>query len=432
MSAPVIEIAAVCREANSAWLATSALLELAEAQGVRISVWEVDDDGRTKAESVRESLERALLPPGGADPRVGGVYDPTATADAVKAVDTPLAAGELAYVVAAVLDQLYWASFTRDWLADRGPVFELRSGERYPVGEMRLLGAVGHSARPHRLGLPVGELAHVRQRGVDGVRVIVNGDFAPIIDGLAGSPPLQAAALLPNESWSELAKAPKPIGPADATTQLSAIVELLEQASVVGIDVAVLPELSVDESIVARLAREWADSTNRPMLFAGSVHLVDDNRHVNRTTVLIPGVGAAWSHDKSAVFEDREGNREPIDPGESCVTLGCGDVVRVATLICKDALGIGTARLVADLGVHLLAVPAMSDRLGDFSNAASELIARSQGAMVVANNPRLWDDADVEHALLGHPVREASRFIERRSLAAPDLGVARLGMGWVL
>ena len=85
----------------------------------------------------------------------------------------------------------------------------------------------------------------------------------------------------------------------------------------------------------------------------------------------------------------------------------------------------------ADLGVHLLAMPAMSDRLGDFSTIANVLINRSQGAMVVANNPRLWDNADVEHGLLGHPVQKANRVEVRHSLGAPDLGVARLGTGWV-
>ena len=431
MSTLVAEIAAICRQAGSAWLAACTLLKRAEGLGVRSSVWAYDDVDREEAESVREWLERALLPAGGADPKVGATYDSESVSDAIAAISTPLAVGELSFVVAAVLDQLYWPSFTRDWLADRGPIFDLLSGEHYPVGETRLLGAVDHSTRPHRLGLPAGELAHVRKRLDNDIRVVVNGAYAPIIDGLAGSPPLKVAALLPNESWSELSITPNSIGPASTIAQRAVIVELLGKADEIGVEVAVLPELSADENIVKSLAQEWAEATNRPMLFAGSVHLVDDNRRVNRTTVLLPGVGAAWTHDKTAVFEDRGGNREPIDPGKPCITLGCGDVVRVATLICKDALSVGTARLIADLGVHLLAIPAMSDRLGDFSTVANELIARSQGATVVANNPRLWDDADVEYALLGHPVQRSNRVVERHSLGAPDLGVAHLGSGWV-
>ena len=104
--------------------------------------------------------------------------------------------------------------------------------------------------------------------------------------------------------------------------------------------------------------------------------------------------------------------------------------MRVATVICKDALALATANVLGDLGVHLLAVPAMSDVLGPFSTAAEVLISRSQGATLVANNPRVWDGIPVEHALLGHPVPGMSRVVARRSDGAPELGIARLGLGW--
>lgn len=430
MSAPTTEVAAICRRADSAWSATCALLDLAEAKGIRSSASVFDDLRNDDAESVRESLEPALYPPGGSEPSSGATYNANSAASAVSNLSTTLTTGELSYVVASVLDEMYWRSFTREWLADRGREFDLCAGDRYPVGEMRLMGSVGHSARPYRLGLPDGELAHVRRRGDEDIRVVVNGNHPAIMDDLMNSPPVTIAALLPNESWSQLTNAPNPIGPADANAQQSVIVDLLNRTRSVGAKIAVLPELSVDENIVKSLHREWAGSTNRPILFAGSTHLVDGGRRVNRTTVLLPGIGAAWTHDKSAVFVDRKGNREPIDPGQPCITLGCGEMVRIATLICKDALSPDLSRLVADLGVHLLTIPAMSNRLGDFSNIAHKLIERSQGATVVANNPRLWDGANVEHALLGHPVSSAYRVRERHSSRAPDISIARLGGRW--
>ena len=430
VSAAVAEVATICRQAGSAWLAVCALHERAEELGVHTSVWGGNGDDYDDAESVRASLDHALLPPG-TTPTGGADYEPASVGTAIAGLYTPLDLGKLSHVVASVLDEQYWTNFTRDWLADRGPNFELCYAERYPVGKMRLLGAVGYSAHPHRLGLRNGELAHVRKFGVDNIRVIVNGEHASTIDSLAVSPPLHVAALLPNESWAELSDS-NPVGPVDVTTQRSLIDDLLEQARSRGAKAAVLPELSVDASILRALESEWAEATDRPMLFAGSVHLVDGDRRVNRTKVLMPGDGAAWSHDKIIVFEDREGSREPIDPAEPFVTLGCGEHVRIATVICKDALDVDIARLLADLGVHLLAVPAMSDRLGDYANVANELIRRSQGATVVANNPRLWNGNDVEHALLGQPVKSVEgRTSERRSLAAPDLGVARLGNGWL-
>lgn len=432
MSAPDSVVADICRDASSAWEATCALLDLADSQGMERSVWEGSDDEYEAAESVRKSLERFLHPPGETDQTVDPTYDPTSVGDAIAAISSPLSVGQLAYVVATVLDQQYWVYFTRDWLENRGSIFDLDPGDRYPIGDMCLKGADDYSARPHRLGLPPGELAHVRRRGTEGIRVIVNGDFAPVIDGLMGSLPIQVAALLPNESWSELVILPDSIGPADAATQQATIVELLEQANRSGVDVAVLPELSVDSGIVEFLSQKWAEATNQPIVFAGSSHFVDGGRRVNRTAVLLPGVGVAWSHDKFSVFVDQDGNREPIDLDEPCITLGCGHVVRIATLICKDALNPSAARLMADLGVHLLAVPAMSDRLGDFTGIAHQLISRSQGAAVVANNPRLWEDNEVEHALLGHPVQQPSRQVDvRRSRSAPNLGIARLGTGWM-
>ncbi len=431
VSADVDEVASICRQASSVWLATCALLDRAASLGVGRDVW-ADSDSRQEAERIRAVVERALSWPEGVPLSSGAADDASDAGDAVAMMTTSLTTGELSYLVASALDQLFWRSFTRDWLVDRGRLFDLRAGDFYPVDEMRLMGAVAYSARPHRRGLHTGELPHVRRFDADGIRVAVNGEHPRMLDRLAASPPLETAVLLPNESWSELTEAPQRMGPADSAAQRSKIGELLRQAREAGVSVAVLPELSVDEDIVDSLATEWAEATDLPILVAGSAHLVDGDRRVNRATVLLPGVGAAWHHDKTAVFEDRDGNREPIDPGEPCITLGCGYQVRIATLICKDALVADTYRLVADLGVHLLAVPAMSNRLGDFASAAHELIARAQGATVVANNPRLWRDANVEHALLGQPVRDVEpRNVPRRSGGAPDLAIARLGSGWV-
>ena len=130
---------------------------------------------------------------------------------------------------------------------------------------------------------------------------------------------------------------------------------------------------------------------------------------------MLPGVGVAWTHDKYEVFEARDGTREPIDPRPPSVVLGCGAFVRVATVICKDALDPAKAAVLGDLGVHFLAVPAMSADVGPFSTASELLIARSQGATVVANNPRVWNDEAVDHALLGHPVPCTPRVVARRS-----------------
>ena len=424
---PARHVVSVCRESTTAWRAVCALLDHAEDGGLHLSPWSTS--ARDEAERVRSELETALLSAQGEMERAP--YNNDLAARMVQGITTSLSEDELAFAVARVLDDRYWPSFTHDWLQERGHTFALSKGERYPVAEMRLMGAIAHSSLPHRLALPNVDLPHVRRRsGEDNFEVVVEGSHAAILDGLMGKAPLTVAAALINDTWGDLAGPPNQVAPNDPGAQMARIERLLEQARERDAAVVVLPELCATAQMVERLAEEWAGRVDAPVLFAGSVHLEDDGRRVNRTSVLLPGVGEAWTHDKYSVFEARDGTQEPIDPRQPGVVLGCGDFVRVATVICKDALELTTATLLGNLGVHLLAVPAMSEVLGPFSTAPEVLIARSQGATVVANNPRVWHGEPVDHALLGHPVVGTPRVSVRASGGAPDLGIARLGSGW--
>ena len=425
MSDAIHHVGSVCRASVTAWRAVCALLDHAEGLRPQSSPW--SSAAHQEAERVRNELELLLDTRGGANPPP---YDGVRVETMLRRIATSLDTAEFGFVVARVLDDLHWAGFTHDWLAERGHTFVLSEGERYPVAEMRLMGPVGHSARPYHLDLPEGELPHVRRRSGRRIEVVVNGDYAAILDGLLDSVPLTVAAALVNETWDDLAKPPARVAPNDPGVQMERIEALLHQAQQRDVAVVVLPELWATSDMVAQLAAEWAGRVDAPVLFAGSAHLNDAGRRVNRTSVLLPGVGVAWTHDKYSVFEARDGTREPIDPRQPSLVLGCGDVVRVATVICKDALGLDTANELGDLGVHLLAVPAMSEGLGPFLTAPEVLIARSQGATVVANNPRVWAGQPVEHALLGHPVKGTRRVVERHSNGAPDLGIARLGTDW--
>ena len=152
---------------------------------------------------------------------------------------------------------------------------------------------------------------------------------------------------------------------------------------------------------------------------------------MNEGQVILPEVGVAWSHDKLVPYETRDGSREGIDQARPEVTIACGNHVRVALLICKDVLTPQYHRLLGDLGVHLLGVPAMSAGLGDFTGAAHALVARSQGAMVVANNPRVWDGDGAETALLSHPVPGHQRTEVERAASAPGFSYGVLGDGWL-
>ena len=424
MSRP--HVVSLCQTSDTAWRAVCALLDYAESLGLQPGPW--SRSAQEEAGRVLGELVGALSAAQGET--VQPPYDGALTAATVRDITTSLSDAELAFVAARALDDRHWVSFSHDWLDDRGETFVLSEGEWYPVMRMRLMGSTPHSPHPHRLALPNGDLPHVRRRTQDNIKVVVQGAYAKILDGLAGKVPLTAAAALINDTQAELTELPDLIAPNDHVAQMQKIERLLQQALERDVALVVLPELCVTADMVTRLAEEWSERLDAPILFAGSVHLNDAGRCVNRASVLLPGVGLAWTHDKYSGFETRDGEREPIDPEQPLVVLGCGDIVRIATVTCKDALDLGTATTLGDLGVHLLAVPAMSESLAPFSTAAEVLISRSQGATVVANNPRVWYGEPVNHALLGHPVPGAPRVSVRSSDGAPELGVAQLGLGW--
>ena len=288
---PVRYVSFVCRTSATAWSAVCALLDHAEALCPRLShrvlnPWS-DGSMRDEAERVRCALARSLESARGK--RGPAPYDSAVADAAVRSLTTSLSEGGLAFVVARVLDACYWADFTHDWL-----------------------------------------------------EVEVRGEYAAIIDGLAGRAPLTVAAALVNETKDELlprnpaapvvldgirdgsAVLPNWVVPGDPAEQTARVRGLLQRARERGVAVVVLPELCATADMVERLAAEWAGRMDAPVLFAGSVHMQDAGRRVNRTSVLLPGVGVAWTHDKYSAFEARDGTMEPIDLQRPRIVLGCG------------------------------------------------------------------------------------------------------------
>ena len=226
MSDSVHSVGSVCRALVTAWQAACALLDHAERLGLKSSPWSTG--ARQEAERVGDELKSLLDTRGEANP---APYDGVRVETMLRRIATSLDTAELGFVVARVLDDLHWAGFTHDWLAERGHTFVLSEGERYPVAEMWLMGPVGHSARPYHLDLPEGELPHVRRRSGRRIEVVVNGDYAAILDGLLDSVPLTVAAALVNHgnlSVSEVIRAAEPtFEPSDAR----ALVILLNEAA---------------------------------------------------------------------------------------------------------------------------------------------------------------------------------------------------------
>ena len=133
-------IAAICRESDSAWQAVCALLEHADSQASGDSIGDSVESVHEHAVAVSAALEQRLTPQGESRSSAVTSYRPIEAAGAIAAIPAAeilLSDRALAHAAATALDQLYWPSFTRDWLAERGTSFELGAGDLYPVGEMR-------------------------------------------------------------------------------------------------------------------------------------------------------------------------------------------------------------------------------------------------------------------------------------------------------
>ena len=260
----------------------------------------------------------------------------------------------------------------------------------------------------------------------------IDARYVASLDGLLAASPLPVAAVVINEDWSELDTPGElfPIVAKDPVTQRDRVKRAVAAALSQGAVVVVVPELCATAGTVEDV-EELLDETVGPVVvFAGSSHVVRDSVNANEAHVILPGVGVAWSHDKFVPYENRDRDREGITSAMPEVTIACGNHVRVAVLICKDVLAPKHAGLLGHLGVHLLGVPAMSKGLGDFATAAYTIVGRSQGAMVVANNPRVWEGAVVDTGLLSHPVASPWKIDVAHPDAAPGFSYGVLGEGW--
>ena len=371
----------IIRASTTPWRATADLLTYYWEEGVG-SPWRGADDTRQAAEEIASRIQDAF--------RVQAVpreFDSGVVLDVVRALPEDLTTAELAYATATGLDRAFAATFTQSWLGEKPPVFVLDPGEPFPISDMRLMGGTRYSARPHRLNMPDHELPHVRSLSQSEMTVRIDARYAASLDGLGAGDPLSVAAVIVNEDRTEL-DAPDalfPIVAKDPVKQRARVKRSVAGALSRGAVVVVVPELSIADGNVGDIEELLDQTVGSAIVFAGSAHVRRGSVRVNEGQVILPEVGVAWSHDKLVPYETRDGSREGIDQARPEVTIACGNHVRVALLICKDVLTPQYHRLLGDLGVHLLGVPAMSAGLGDFTGAAHALVARSQGAMVVAN-----------------------------------------------
>jgi len=167
-------------------------------------------------------------------------------------------------------------------------------------------------------------------------------------------------------------------------------------------DLVVFPELSVPESTIDILRDRLNDLDDDHLFVFGSCHLEDDGLLVNRSVACLPD-SVVLTHHKFEPFIRHEGRptevREGIDRRRAAFTVWVAGPFRLTIAICKDFLIDHAVPGLIAAGVNVVAVPAMSQDSTEFGARVAQLVAGTQGIVVVANGPAIWPSESIEPEL---------------------------------
>lgn len=315
----------------------------------------------------------------------------------------------------------------------------IEAGEPIPIPHppLKALFAKNLGTNPQRLGPQLDELRWLRLMPdvARGHRIILDFQHDNLLADLPPDAPI--AVLLPcdlSDLQSDRSLDPSPrffrVRPRDIERQKRVVLELLERAANAEARIALLPELTLDESILEAVA-EWHGRTAHQLsiIVCGSVHCEREGKRRNVSTILMPN-GTRVEHFKFNPFYlhlPAEGDAPPANYREDIVTTPseisihmCADW-SFSTLICKDFLEPGVGRILEDTRVRLVLVPACSPKTTVFAQIAGMLAARAQAVVVIANLAN-----DVEHgpasAIVARPTRrETVEQVWREDIQIPDL-----------
>lgn len=391
---PLLAVAALLRQCRddyrTLWERHTEASSRERAAQVRQELSALIDQHRTSSRlegPVRDALVRTLRP----DPDVPAVV--------------------VARVLADLLDEGWAAAFPASFAA-RSP-YTPAVGDPVPLGSPDLpsLLQMAPTSPPWRLAQRLDETRHVRLAGEWAARFRVVFDYAHA-DALAGivDGGTTIAVVSPNASLSQFglgtADEPAfPVLPVDPERQRRLVLELVAQAGAAGASIIVLPELAVPPE----LADELQDVVGRPggvrLIVAGAHHRVDaDGGRHNTAVAWLRGSAVPLRQDKhspadSPVVEDLRHAGWP----EIRIHVS-SDGWHVALAVCRDLLNPSAVQALAEGGVHLLLVPAMSETLLPFGGPAAHLVGATQALVAVANGPADWGPGRrAAPGLFGHP-----------------------------
>lgn len=311
------------------------------------------------------------------------------------------------------LDLATWPSYTSAWVAGHDGPWEPDDGEWFPVVDWPANHGWSLSTRPAAVMADADHFPHLRRyrppTRPDEVALRFDPSAGAALEGALAR--LGAVATVhPNLALEEFhvpdGSLVFPIAPAHPDQQ-QIITALVQSALNAGAALIVVPELAVTPAILDALC-DLVDGQWEPVIVtAGSLHTSgDDGEPANVSTTLLPDVELTVR--KMVPFTQHVGrarpSKEAIKPGPRTVTVHVAGRWRFATVICKDVLDPHVSRALAFAGVNALTVPAFSDRTDDYIAVAGEFVRRTQGVIVVANNPARFEAAPViPAAVLGQP-----------------------------
>gem|GEM_PF-1171077 len=334
----------------------------------------------------------------------------------------------VANALAELIDERYAHSFAESF-SRRSP-YRPGVGDPVPLDspDLRQVTVLSGTSPPWRLANRLDETRHVRLAGewASQFQVIFDYSLAEHLGGIVG-PDTIVATCHPNRSLAELRfpldarGASFPVQPADEQRQKMMVDRLIGAAVAAGASVVVLPELCLTESMAAQL-QGWTCREDGPrLLVAGSYHQegehpsatldghAEPSRRRNRAVAYLRNHPAPLVHDKHSPA-DRPVNEDIQPQGwpQLRVYVSC-DGWHLVIAICRDLLNPHAVHALAEAGVNLVLVPAMSETLIAFGGPVAHLVGSSQAFVAVANNPA--DFADVRElrvrrparALFGHP-----------------------------
>lgn len=338
-----------------------------------------------------------------------------ATGDLAQPLVAPsLTAAVVANALARAVDEVHADAFM-GWFRANLEI-TLKPGELYPVSRHDLTSVMGpHSLNTEPARLPSRSLTRTARLALAGERAVeyeyvvdfrLWGRLAPFADGDR----LTIAVLQPSldlsefdVDWDHEERSFVNKGPHDADRVLKVVKRQIRQAADEGADLIVLPEYAIDDATWAELENSTSVAVRKPTLLVAGVSCGTENGRVANEAKLIvttPKMSPLGTRPHLKLHgariadyvKGRDGKVEKVTYQEKViegaeVRVYVSDNWTVAVLTCLDAMLPSIIDQLADIGVNLLIVPAMTPRTATMVSQVRRLQSESQAFTVIGAGP---------------------------------------------